>query len=88
MTREEWEKKLGVEGYSGLYVQEDPAGLFYSDHTHALTSMHVILSGSMELIIGGVSHVLKEGDRFDVPANAVHSAKMGPDGCKYLIGEK
>ena len=28
------------------------------------------------------------GERCDVPAGAVHSARMGPQGCRYLIGEK
>jgi hypothetical protein len=28
------------------------------------------------------------GERFDVPAGAVHSAIIGPEGCLYVIGEK
>jgi len=28
------------------------------------------------------------GERCDVPAGAVHSAEMGPAGCRYLIGER
>jgi quercetin dioxygenase-like cupin family protein len=44
-------------------------------------------SGEMELTMSGVTYHLKPGDRCDVPANTVHSAKMGPHGCTYLIGE-
>jgi hypothetical protein len=28
------------------------------------------------------------GKRCDLPAGAVHSARMGPHGCRYLIGER
>jgi len=28
------------------------------------------------------------GERCGVPVGAVHSARMGPHGCLYLIGEK
>ena len=30
----------------------------------------------------------KAGDRFDVPANVVHRARIGPQGCVYMVGEK
>lgn len=38
--------------------------------------------------IGGESRSYRPGERCDVPAGAVHSASMGPEGCRYLIGEK
>jgi hypothetical protein len=38
--------------------------------------------------MSGVSKTYSSGDRCDVPANAVHSALMGPEGCRYLIGER
>jgi hypothetical protein len=37
---------------------------------------------------GGETHTYDVGQRCDVPAGAVHSARMGPHGCRYLIGEK
>jgi len=42
----------------------------------------------MTLTTGGVSKTYGAGERCDVPAGAVHSAKMGPRGCRYLIGER
>ena len=42
----------------------------------------------MTLTHGGVTRTYAAGERCDVPAGAVHSASMGPRGCRYLIGEK
>jgi len=42
----------------------------------------------MTLTMGGQSHTYRVGERCDVPAGAVHSARMGPAGCRYLIGER
>jgi hypothetical protein len=42
----------------------------------------------MALTQGGETHTYGVGERCDVPGGAVHCAKMGPRGCKYLIGEK
>ncbi len=54
---------------------------------HSMTAAHVILDGEMTLTSEGETRIYREGDRCDVPANAVHSARMGPQGCRYLIGE-
>jgi len=42
----------------------------------------------MTLTINGKAETYRPGDRCDVPAGAVHSARMGPRSCRYLIGEK
>jgi len=53
-----------------------------------MTTAHVIIQGSMRLILGGVTRELTVGDRCDVPANAEHEARIGPQGCTYVIGEE
>ncbi|MGB8474055.1 MAG: hypothetical protein WCE61_08235 [Candidatus Acidiferrum sp.] len=53
-----------------------------------METAHIILSGDMTLTMGGLSKTYHLGERCDVPASAVHSAKMGPKGCRYLIGER
>jgi len=49
---------------------------------------HIILEGEMTLTMGGRSTTYRVGERCDVPAVSVHAARMGPAGCRYLIGEK
>ena len=48
----------------------------------------MILSGEMTLTLGGASRTYRAGERCDVAAGANHSARMGPNGCRYLIGER
>ena len=85
----ELERQLRAEGFRRTYVWQDGANAFYSDHTHAVDTAHIILDGEMTLTCGGRSQTYRAGERPpDVPAGAVHSARMGPMGCRYLIGEK
>jgi hypothetical protein len=76
--------RLHEEGFSHTYVSEDAPEVFYANHT--LTA-HVIWSGELKLTVNGESKDVGPGDRCDVSAGAVHSALMGPRGCRYLIGE-
>ena len=89
MNVQELERQLRGEGFRHTYVWEDRPNAFYADHAHAMDTAHVILEGEMTLTCGGVSGTYKAGERPpDVPAGALHSARMGPAGCRYLIGEK
>ena len=82
------ERQLHSEGFLHTYVWQDGPNAFYPDHTHATETAHIILDGAMMLTQGGETHTYDVGQRCDVPAGTVHSAKMGPHGCRYLIGEK
>ncbi|HLI30265.1 MAG TPA: cupin domain-containing protein [Terriglobia bacterium] len=88
MNEKAMENQLREDGFTVTYVWEDGPNAFYPDHTHPSTTAHIILSGEMTVICEGNQQIVKEGERFDVPAHAVHSARMGPQGCRYLIGEK
>jgi mannose-6-phosphate isomerase-like protein (cupin superfamily) len=82
------EAKLRAEGFHHTYVWQDGPNASYSDHTHPAETAHIILEGQMTLTMAGKSTTYSTGERCDVPAGAVHSARMGPAGCRYLIGEK
>jgi len=82
------ELRLRDEGFAHTYAWQDGPNAFYPDHTHAVETAHIILDGEMTLTQGGETHTYGVGERCDVPAGTVHSAKMGPQGCRYLIGEK
>jgi quercetin dioxygenase-like cupin family protein len=88
MDEKELTTQLEREGFSHTYVWEDGPSAFYSAHTRAMGAAHIILSGEMTLTMNGRTETYRAGGRCDVPAGTVHSAKMGPDGCRYLIGER
>ena len=82
------EKQLREEGFTHTYVWQDRPHACYPDHTHPTETAHIILEGEMTLTMDGQTHTFRAGERCDVRAGAVHSAEMGPAGCRYLIGEK
>jgi len=88
VDRKVLENALRAEGFLHTYVWQDGPGVLYSDHTHPVETAHIILDGEMTLTQGNETRTCRAGDRCDVPADAVHTAKMGPHGCKYLVGEK
>jgi len=81
-------RQLEREGFSHTYVWQDGPNAFRPEHTHETETAHIILSGEMALTIEGQSETCRLGGRCDVPAGAVHSARMGPKGCRYLVGER
>lgn len=88
LNEDELRNQLAAEGFGHTYVWQDRPNAFYPDHTHGGLTAHIILDGEMTLSCGGKSQTCRVGDRCDVPAGAVHSARMGPRGCRYVVGEK
>ncbi len=88
MNEEQLTRRLREEGFKHTYVWQDGPDAFYPDHTHPTETAHIILAGEMTLTMGGQTHNFRAGERCDVPAGAVHSARMSAAGCRYLIGEK
>jgi mannose-6-phosphate isomerase-like protein (cupin superfamily) len=88
MDEKEMAKQLEREGFGHTYVWQDGPNAFYPEHAHDSETAHIILSGEMTLTMNDQAETYRLGERCDVPAKAVHSAKMGPNGCRYLIGER
>lgn len=88
MTEEESVKKLKEEGFINMYIWHDDPGVVYPDHAHPFVAAHVILNGEMTIACEGKFIKVKKGERYDVPKNTVHSAKVGTEGCTYIVGEK
>jgi len=80
--------QLEREGFGHTYVWQDGPNAFYPEHTHEAETAHIILRGEMALTMNGRSETYRAGGRCDVPAEAAHSARMGPSGCRYLVGER
>ena len=82
-----FESELRAEGFSHTYVWEDGPAAYYPEHMHPTVTSHVVLDGEVAVTSEGKPQTYRAGERFDVPAQTIHSAKMGPTGCRYLIGE-
>lgn len=88
MDEKKLAEQLRREGFGHTYSWQDGAEAFYPDHTHETETAHIILAGEMTLTVNGKSQTYRAGERCDVTPRAVHSARMGPKGCRYLIGER
>jgi mannose-6-phosphate isomerase-like protein (cupin superfamily) len=88
MDEIELTEQLEREGFTHTYIWQDGPNTVYPEHTHAMETAHIIVSGEITLTINGRVETYRAGGRCDVPAKAVHTAKMGPNGCRYLIGER
>lgn len=87
-SEQELREILRREGFRHIYVWQDGPGAYYPEHTHPVETAHYILDGELTLLMHGQSRTYRAGERVDVPAGAVHAARMGPRGCRYLIGER
>ena len=88
MEEKDLAEQLILEGYAHLYVRDDGPNVEYREHTHRAESAHIILNGEMSMTMNGKTKTYRTGDRCDLPAGIVHSARTGPQGCRYLIAER
>ena len=63
----------------------DAPGEVYEPHKHDADQTLDLVEGSLELGVGGTIHRLTPGDKLELPAFTVHSAKA-PSGATYIIG--
>lgn len=87
MNVEELKQKLTGEGFLHIYEWYDEPGTEYPAHAHAGEVAMYILDGGLTFWFGDEEVALSEGDRFNVPVGKEHTAKVGPQGCRFLVGE-
>ena len=63
----------------------DAPGEVYGPHKHDADQTLYLVEGSLELEVGGRIHDLNPGDKLELPALTVHSAKA-PSGATYIVG--
>lgn len=75
------------EGFLHIYEWRDEPGVEYPAHAHNGAVSMYILDGGLTLRFGEELVILKQGERFDVPVGKEHVAKVGEEGCTFLVGE-
>ena len=63
----------------------DAPGEVYELHKHDADQILYLVEGALELGIDGKSYCLNPGDKLELPAFTVHSAKA-PPGATYILG--
>ena len=80
--------RLQSEGYVDVHEYEDDADEFLPDHNHPGDQLLIVVRGSIAITMDGETRTLNVGDEIFFPAKRMHSAKVGPEGCLYIVGEK
>jgi mannose-6-phosphate isomerase-like protein (cupin superfamily) len=88
MTQSDWMEQLTREGYTNLNVCTMEAATDFGQHTHDLSTVHVILKGSLTMTDKQGSLTISQGERFDIPAGTTHRTNCGPDGLQMIVGVK
>ncbi len=88
MTIDDARQTLANDGYSDVNEWHDGASVIYPAHEHDEHTAHIVVGGSIFIIMNGEEKEYTPGDRFDIPAHTLHSVRMGSEGCTYIFGEK
>ncbi len=64
-------------------VELDP-GAVAVEHAHRNEQLGLVLSGTMTFRIGDETREIGPGMTYDIPADVVHMATAGPDGCVVI----
>lgn len=79
---------LKKEGFLHIYDWCDEPNTEYPKHSHKDRVTIFITNGDVTFYFSDLSsHTVSVGQRFDVPVGVEHSAKVGINGCEYIVGE-
>ncbi len=88
MNRDQFIQTLGQEGYPDpVEVLREPNG-YLDHHTHPFEVKALVLSGSIELTINGITSHYSKGSIFHLGFEEPHSETYGPQGVHYLAARK
>lgn len=76
------------EGFSTIHEYDDSPNEEFPEHDHPEDHLLVVAKGSIFIQMDGKTSLLKEDDRMFFPAQKLHSAKIGPEGCLYFDGAR
>jgi quercetin dioxygenase-like cupin family protein len=73
---------VGAQLSAALYVLGP--GVVVPEHSHPNEEFGQVISGSLELLHAGTTHVLGAGRAFLVAGGVPHGARAGDEGCELL----
>lgn len=89
MKAQEFQAELAREGFTDPEAGEYEPGRVNPDHTHPFEVRGLIVSGEMAITPArGPSRNYGPGEVFVMPLGQTHSESVGPDGVRYLYGQR
>ena len=80
-------QKLEQEDFDTVYEWQDAPNAVHTEHSHPSRTVVILTDGIITFTLQGEEKLLMPGQRLDIPAGALHSAKVGPTGAIYIVGE-
>ena len=80
-------RRLEAEGWQ-VVAWSDPCDRRYAPHAHDCDESLWVVRGRIVLQVEGRDIPLGPGDRLLLPRGTPHTARAGPEGAAYLIGQR
>ncbi len=84
--------KLEAEGYNPVWPYTAEPDEVDEEHDHEFDTKLHILSGEIRVktLSNGLitDFLLTEGDEIEIPRKQLHEAKVGTQGCRYIVAER
>ena len=87
MNKESLKQQFISEGFPIVYEWTDGPNTEYMEHMHQGNVSFYVTRGEVHFLTG-IERIVKEGERIDVPIGVLHTARVGLDGCDYVIGQE
>jgi len=85
-NRQAAKRWLEEEYGASVMVVPDTPGHYYPPHSHDCHEIIVATEGRIVFQAEGREVPVDAGEVLYLPEGTVHSARVGPEGCEYLIG--
>jgi quercetin dioxygenase-like cupin family protein len=79
--------RLTADGFEA-FAWSDAPGADYTAHAHDHDESLWVVDGEITFGVGARAYRLGSGDRLMLPGGTVHTAHVGPEGARYLIGRR
>ena len=80
-------EQLKKEGFPVVYEWVDEPGKIYEKHVHQDRVSFYVTQGSVSFEFPNKQMVVNQGERIDVPSKIEHTARVGDQGCEYVVGQ-
>ena len=85
-SREEAKRWLEQEFGARVMTVPDSPGHYYPPHSHGCHEIIVGIEGRIDFQAEGQEFPVEAGEVLYLPEGTVHTARVAPEGCEYLIG--
>lgn len=82
-----FKKVFELENFPIIYEWYDEPNTEYDEHQHKGKVSFYVLEGSVTFT-SGINKTVSQYQRIDVPIGVKHTATVGPEGCRYIVGQE